>query len=241
LATTTLAGLFALAFGWSLLRPEPPDPPGPVTRVSVNFPEDQFFYGDRGDLDLSADGSLMVYVGVGDPGSWQLWARRFDELDATPIRDTEGALRPAISPDAQEVAFTFGSSIRVVPLQEGVSRTFAGLTARGGGTPRWSPDGAWIYYSDTSEELSCLPSGGGMAEVITQVDTAAGDALHAYVDVLPGNHVVYTVFGPDRDPRIQAVDIETGEIRDLTTGRYPRYSNTEYLLFQDATAAAVGR
>ena len=65
IATTTLAALFAVAFGWALLRP---DPPTPVTRMSVHIPEDQFFHPSRGDFDLSADGSLLVYRGVGDGG-----------------------------------------------------------------------------------------------------------------------------------------------------------------------------
>ena len=236
MAMTTLAALFAVAFGWSLLRPEPPRP---VTRVSVHIPEDQFFDPVRGDFDLSADGLLLVYRGVGDAGQWQLWARSWDALDATPIRGTDGASRPAISPDAQEVAFTVGSSIRVVPLQGGLSRTVTELANSSGGVPRWSPDGVWIYYTDTSGGLSRLPSGGGTPETVTEVDIAAGDGTHVYVDVLPGNDAVYTVGGPEKDPRIQTVDIETGEIKDLTTGRYPRYSNTGYLLFQDATETTL--
>ena len=65
-----------------------------------------------------------------------------------------------------------------------------------------------IYYSDAAGGLSRLPSGGGAAEIITEVDAAAGDLLHLWVDVLPGNHAVYTVI-ENNDPRIQAVDIET--------------------------------
>ena len=71
------------------------------------------------------------------------------------------------------------------------------------------------------------------------MDTVGGDANHVYVDVLPGGSAVYTVSGPGRVPRIQAVDVETGEIKDLTEGRYPRYSNTGHLLFQDATEAIL--
>ena len=97
----TVAAVTTLAFGWSLLRL---DPPTPVTRVSVHIPEDQFFDLTRGDFDLSADGSLMVYRGEGD-GFAQLWVRRWDALDATPIPGTDGAFRPAISPDGREVAF----------------------------------------------------------------------------------------------------------------------------------------
>ena len=53
-----------------------------------------------------------------------------------------------------------------------------------------------------------MPSGGGTAEIITEVDTAAGDVTHRYVDVLPGNRAVYEVEGSGV-PRIQAVDMET--------------------------------
>ena len=113
---TTIAALFAVAFGWALLRPEAP---GPVTRVSVHIPEDQFFHPVRGEFDLSSDGSLMVYLVSGDEGQQQLWAKQWDALEATLIRSTDGAQRPAISPDGGEVAFHFGSSIRVVSLQGG--------------------------------------------------------------------------------------------------------------------------
>ena len=54
----SLAVALALA-AWALLRP---DPPMPVTRVSVDFPEDQGVTG-RGTFDISADGSLLVYQG----------------------------------------------------------------------------------------------------------------------------------------------------------------------------------
>ena len=235
LAGWSVAVVLTLGFGWSLLRPEAPEPLRPVTRVSVQIPEDQFFGVTRGDFDLSSDGSLMVYKGVGDGGP--LWARRWDVLDAAPIRDTRGAQRPAISPDGREVAFHIGGagSIRVVSLQGGVSRTLTGVNTF---DPRWSPDGAWIYYRNASGGLSRMPSGGGTAEIITEVDTDAGDVGHGNVDVLPGNRAVYRVQGSGV-PRIQAVDIETGEIKDLTAGRYPRYSATGHLLFQDATDVAI--
>ena len=117
IAMTTLAAVLTLTLGWLLLRPASPRP---VTRVSVHIPEDQFFDPSRGDLDLSADGSLIVYRGVGDDGQPQLWVRPWNVLDATPIRGTSGGFQPAISPDGQEVAFIADGSIRVVPLQGGV-------------------------------------------------------------------------------------------------------------------------
>ena len=223
IAFAALAALFAVAFGLLLLSPSP-SPPRPVTRVSVLIPEDQSFDPLRGNFDLSGDGSLMVYRGVGDEGQPQLWARRWDALNATPIRDTDNAQGPAISPDGQEVAFMVGGSvgesvIRIVPLQGGVSRTLTEQAYTiGSARPRWSPDSAWIFFTDASGGLSRLPSGGGTPEIVTEVDTAAGDGTHWFLDVLPGGSAVYTVSGPGNVPRIQAVDVNTGEVKDLTTG-----------------------
>ena len=128
--------------------------------------------------------------------------------------------------------------MRVVPLQGGVSRTLRDVPTSNGGIPRWSPDGAWIYYTDASGGLSRVPSDGGPPQIITEVDTAGGDRSHFAVDPLPGSRAVYHVLGPD-DPRIQAVDVETDEIKDLTAGRHPRYSTTGHLLFQHATEAIL--
>ena len=116
IAMTALAAVSTLTLGWSLLRPEPS---GPVTRVSVLIEEDQSFHPNFGVLDLSADGSLMVYRGRGDKGQPQLWVRRWDALEATPIRNTDGAFSATISPDGREVAFGVARSIRVVPLEGG--------------------------------------------------------------------------------------------------------------------------
>ena len=154
-AMTALAAVYTFGFGWSLFGPEPPEPSRPVTRVSVSIPQSQFFHPSRGDLDLSDDGSLLVYRGVGDQGQPQLWLRRWDALDATPIRDTDEALYPELSPDGLEVAVIAGSSVRVVPLQGGVSRTLvvAGQIC----CTAWSPDGAWVYYTDAILGLRRVP------------------------------------------------------------------------------------
>ena len=87
LAFAAVAALFALTLGWSLLRPEPP---GPVIRVAVVVPEEQSFRASAETFDLSRDGSFMVYRGNSVQGTSQLWLRRWDALDAAPIRGTIG-------------------------------------------------------------------------------------------------------------------------------------------------------
>ncbi len=72
-----LATVTTIGFGWAFLRPPPP---GPITRVSVLLPEGQALNLDSGTFDLSSDGSLMVYTGIGDEGRSQLWLRQWDAL-----------------------------------------------------------------------------------------------------------------------------------------------------------------
>ena len=238
IAMTALAAVSTLTLGWSLLRTDPPEPPGPVTRVSVLMGEDQSFHPGRGELDLSTDGSLMVSRGRGDEGQAQLWLRRWDALEATPVRNTDGASYQAISPDGREVAFGASGSIRVVPLEGGVSRT---LTDSAFCCPSWSPEGDWVYYSNLSRGLSRVPASGGPSEVVTQLDTAAGDGLHVLADALPGGRVIlYQAEASNQtNQRIQALDLESGEVKDLTPGQAPRYSPTGYLLFMDANEGTL--
>jgi Tol biopolymer transport system component len=234
-----LAVVFGVGFGWSIFGPEAPERPRPVTRVSVAIPEAQFFHPTRGDFDLSDDGSLLVYRGVGDQGQPQLWARRWDALDATPIRDTDQALFPELSPDGLEVVIVTGTSVRVVPLQGGVSRTLVDVGV-GRCCPTWSPDGAWIYYTDQLLGLRRVPAAGGEPETVVEVNTAAGDQFNLLADILPGG--AGAVFASPRTGggfRIQAVDLETGDVKDLTAGTHPRYSPTGHLLFIDGAATLL--
>jgi hypothetical protein len=113
------ATILAVALGWMATRPEPVPS---TTRVSVRLAVGQDLSGGT-NFDLSADGTMMVYHGPGATGgSSALWLRRWDELEATPIPNTEGAGPPAISPDGREVAFVLAGTLRIVPLQGGVAR-----------------------------------------------------------------------------------------------------------------------
>jgi Tol biopolymer transport system component len=228
-----LALLFGGVAGWGLLRP---DPPMPVTIVSVDFPEDQEVSG-QGTFDISQDGSLLVYQGPSVSGEGtQLWARRWAVRDATPIRDTEGAALPAVSPNGEEVAFEAGNSIRVVSVQGGPSRTVAPDSAQC--CVRWSPDGAWLYFSNPANGLSRVPAAGGPVEVVTQPDAEAGETRHLWIDVLPdGQAAVYQSIG-GAGSRVMAVSVESGEVMELTPGRFPRYSQG-YLLFTDPNAPTL--
>ena len=92
LTLTGIAVLASVFAAWMLLRPKPPTP---IARFSLFFEEQQVPAGDM--MDLTADGSALVYVGPGESGQGsQLWMRRWTDLDAAPIRGTEGAITFAL-------------------------------------------------------------------------------------------------------------------------------------------------
>ena len=231
--TMSFAALFVvstLGFGWALLRPAPPRP---VTRVSVRFPADQIFRttGARGGgFDLSSDGSLLIYNGIGDEGQPQLWARRRDALRASPIPVPEGFTGSALSPDGREVAVTVDFSIRIIPLDGTVGRTVATDAVRC--CVRWGPEGDWLYFQNRARGLSRVAAQGGPPNVLTTVDpTGFGNA---WLDVLPGGRTAVfqasSVIGVDS--RLMTLDLETRQVAELAPGRFPRYANG-YLFHTD--------
>jgi serine/threonine-protein kinase len=232
-ALVVTAVLAVSVAAWALVRGAPPPP---VTRVSVFLPQEQAFAG-AATFDLSRDGSLMVYEGPTESGGTQLWLRRWDALGAAPIRETEGATGPAISPDGREVAFARGGAIRIVPLEGGVSRTVGAATIRC--CVRWSADGAWLYFDHGDVGVGRVQAAGGDVEILLRARDWSGTQVSVYMDPLPnGRGVVFEGTKAVGGPWIMALDIESGERKDLTPGQFPRYANG-HLLFATPDGATL--
>ena len=224
-----------LVVGWGLLQPVDGRP---HFQVPMRFPEDQALAGS-GQFEISHDGSVIVYQGVGREGLTQLWARRSDEIEATPIQGTEG-LNPglvpdiSISPDGDEVAFYRGGSQHVVPVTGGTPRAVVDSVW---GTTRWSPDGDWIYLRRMgSPGISRVPADGGTPEIVTRPDTASGETGHVWPDPLPGGERVVFESRGAGGAWIKGAHVRTGETVDIVEGRFPRYVDGRLLfLSRDGT------
>ena len=226
-AFAALAAVTTLGFGWSLLRP---DPPAPVARFSSPFEEGQL---PLGQMEFTADGSELVYVGPGESGQIrQLWIRRWADLDATPIRGTEGAITLTLSPDGREVAFSaFPGPLRVAALDGGPSRTLVESVYT---VADWTPDGD-VYFTSGTSLLGRVPATGGGSEAVEIVtEGLERETIHAGLVVLPGGkmgvfQVWYAVTGEDAE--VWAINLDTRERRFLVAGHSPRYASTGHLLF----------
>ena len=77
---------------WGWFRPEPPRP---VSRYGLAFPEGQ---APTGPMALSPDGSRLVYVGPGADGGTQIWMKERSQYAATPLAGTTGRGAPDVLP-----------------------------------------------------------------------------------------------------------------------------------------------
>jgi hypothetical protein len=116
--------------------------------------------------DWSSDGRYLLYlqldsVGEGRPLAEDLWAL---ELDDTPARirltnTVFSELNPRLSPDGQWVAYESNESGRLeiyVQAFPGPGRRQP-VSAGGGRTARWKPDGTELYYLTPSGDVMAVP------------------------------------------------------------------------------------
>jgi serine/threonine protein kinase/Tol biopolymer transport system component len=226
ITASSVAFLSLLALGWVTLAPEPPQPLRGVARFASPFRGDQEPVSlAPNSFTLSPDGSMLVYRGPpSGPMTAPLWVRRWDDLEATPIRDTQVGIQPTVSPDGTAIAFTQAGEVKVLALQGGPVRTLAA-----GFWPQWGPDG-YVYLEGDSGVVRVLATGGPSERVTVPIE---GEATHILSDFLPDRRHAL-VFVPPTDggtPEIRALDVSTGEMQSLGFGAFPRYAPTGHLTY----------
>ena len=221
-AWVAVVAIGAIGFGVGGLRP---DPPAVVERFAspLRAGQEPVLFGVAA-FNLSRDGSLLVYRGPGEVGSGnRLWVRRWDELDAFPLRGTEGGIAPSVSPDGRELVYSQNGEVRILSLAGGPARTVAQ-----GINPTWAPDGGIFITVPTGTDW--IPPGGGQGEPVTQ--RSGQDGNHFIIDLLPGEDaVLVSIDQRDGPSEIRVVDLESGESTLLINGTWPRYAETGHLVF----------
>ncbi len=232
--------LVAVVAAWGWLRPEPPRP---VRRYSMGIAPNAAMQrlAAGSNIALSPDGNLMVYVGPGDGGG-QLWLRERDQLDATPLAGTSGALNLFFSPDGKQIGFSAGTlfDLKVIPVSGGPAVTLFQAGTGGGGGAAWSSDG-WIYF-DTQAGLHRIPEGGGTPEPFLPLDSASAEVGHAWPEALPGGKALLLRSRRNLDPEdfdIVAVEIASRRRHVLTKGLMARYVAPGLLVYLRADGTLV--
>ncbi|MDA2939052.1 hypothetical protein MYX75_12425, partial [Acidobacteria bacterium AH-259-A15] len=192
---------------------------------------------------ISPDGSRIVYVGVHD-GMTQLYVRPIDQLEATPIPNTERGHSPFFSPDSQWVGFfsDVDRTLRKISLTRGSSVTICDARGSHFGAS-WGDDDT-IVFSSLASGLARVSASGGTAEVLTTPDAEKGEERHEFPAILPGGKgVLFTIrtgSGP-ANTRIAVLSLETGDQKILFEGGSGvHYAPTGHLVYgQEGTLWAV--
>ena len=229
---------------WSATRPIE----RPLIRLSVDLGPEAI-RGPRITAILSPDGTRMVFTGRGKSASRQLFMRRLDLPEATPLSGTDipgapGLQFPFFSPDGEWIGFIAANRVMKVATQGGSAVMVAEFPDGVGGFS-WGDDGNIIIGS--LKGLWRVASSGGTAALIKE-----NAGAQAFPDVLPGSRAVLfntpsTTGGSGfNDMVIAAMVFETGETKILIPGGYwPRFiktaDNTGHLLYvHENTLFGVG-
>ncbi|MCK5652839.1 MAG: serine/threonine-protein kinase, partial [Gemmatimonadetes bacterium] len=215
IALAALAAILVMAFGWVVTRPEAQPS---TARYNLAFlPGQEHVDRGRNSFDVAVGGTAIVYVGPGEEGG-QLWVKRRDQVGATPLPGTAGALFPSISPDGTEVVFWVGEQLRKIPLRGGAAITVA--DSAGFGPVAWMDDGTLVYLGLSDFRLQRVPATGGTAEDLWP-DHPEGHGA-PYPAPLPGSKgVLFTLCGGTNCSEVMDVwvlDLRTQEAHQLIPG-----------------------
>ena len=185
---------------------------------------------------MSPDGRRIAFV-ADSGGQQMLWVRSLGSSTAQPLDGTQGAARPAWSPDSQHLAFFAQGRLKRVAIAGGPPAVICNEPGR---------DVAWgagnvILIGGNSMPLLRVPAGGG--EPTRATELGPGERTHDYPDFLPdGRHFLFMARrGAERqDWDVYVGSLDSPERRLLPgIGNGARYSPTGHVLFnRDTTLMA---
>jgi serine/threonine-protein kinase len=224
-----LSVLLGVAFAWSMMRPAPT---GPMARFALQKPPRM---GQGNLVDILPDGSGAVMTYPAESGEMGLWLHRWTDGSVLSLEDDLDVTAdyPTVSPDAVWVAYHDHPALKVTSLSGGSTRTL--VDGESGLMLRWDEDG-YIYFNanDFGGPIRRVHVSGGSVEDVTVLRD--GDGGHGWFHLLPGGETgLFTVMGSP--PRIEAIDLRTGERTTVTEGGRSYYTETGHLVF----GAADGR
>jgi len=227
---TGLMIVLAVLLLWTDLGKSAPPPPE-VRWVQVSTPF--LSLAKESTIDISRDGSRLVYVGEQD-GKRQLYLRPLYSQEDKPIPGTENALCPFFSPDGQWLGFWADQKLWKQPLSGGRTPLYDAplslwalpLKAN------WQADG-WILLPGIEARgvLQRVRDDGGTPEPLVRADMKRDEWYLYQPEMLPdGDHILFTASLPGL--RVVAQSLKTGQRQILVEDAYAaHYTPTGHLVY----------
>ena len=211
------AVLIALTWSaWSLGRRSGVTPITDVARFNWTLPQDTGLWSAPV---VSPDGRRIVWAGVSEAGSAQLYVRELSSAEPLALSGTTSARQPFWSPDGRWIGFFARRKLQKIAATGGPVTDIADAPDARGGT--WSPAGVIVFqpiYRDSP--LLRVSDQGGRAEPVTTLDIKQDDVSHRWPSFLPdGRHFLY--FGVSVNDGRRGVYV--GSLDELTRNRRGRF------------------
>jgi tRNA A-37 threonylcarbamoyl transferase component Bud32 len=140
-----------------------------VQRVSIDIGVDASMTSTALDaLAISATGDVVAFVAQSGPTSHpQLYLRRLEQLDATPLAGTDDAIGPFFSPDGLWIGFFADSKLKKIAVTGGAVVEVCGAPIPRGAA--WDTDGTIVLLPNRIGGLMRVPDSGGAPQPLTSV------------------------------------------------------------------------
>jgi len=230
LALGTVIVITAAIATWGWLRPSPASS---VTRFAFALPAGATLGGNG--VAISPDEKAVVVSASSAGGNFVLYRRAIDQLEAAPIRGTEGGQYPFYSPDGQWLGFFTQNGLKKVPAEGGPATLLAPAGNRFGAS--WGSDQTIVFASSLSPDLMVVPATGGTPKVLVTAKSFGLGSLRWPSWSLDGRAVFVTIYnGSVGTAQIGVYVLETGQSRVLLPGANPIVLAGGVLLFGRASS-----
>ena len=240
LGAGTLGVLLALIFAFFPLFSPAPVAETPVRRFSFS-PEGLI---ERG-ISISLDGKYILYA-TEAAGESALWLRPLDSESARKLEGTEGARGGNWSPDSKSLVFGTDRELKRISLDDRNPITLCELPAQGNFAflrASWSPDSSRIVFS-SGLKLYEVAARGGEPKLLFEREESETVRFFWSPHFLPSSSgaeaLVYTASAGPEDRRVELLDLNTGERRELGPGNVPWYSMSRHLIHGASDGADTG-
>ena len=212
-ALAAAAAVGALAVALPLWRAATTSAGGSLNRWDVAAPASGSFAAELfPSVAVSPDGRYVAFrVQLG--ASSQLYLRRTDDFEGTPIQGSEGAHTPFFSPDGQWIAFLSSGRIFKAPVAGGPPIMVASAPSLSPTSPgaTWGRDGTIVFAAGASG-LMRVADAGGTPEVLTTPDASRGEVTHISPQFVgDGQEVLFSIRTNTDQWRVGVLSRATGK------------------------------
>ena len=162
---------------------------------------------------VSPDGNELAFVALSPAGDRQVWRRRLNSIEATPVAGTNGAGSVFWSPDGRSLGFFAGGQVKRLDLASGAAVPLCPAPQGMGVTGTWSTEGVILFAGVEGKEMLSVSASGGVATSEFTPDEAQGEA-----------RVLFPIFLPDGRRFLYLLRMEdgTGWLMIRESGQAPR-------------------